>query len=146
MVTIIPTNLVTNSPFYLFSTLYRTQKQQSNFQVDGLVTRSFSAFCSRRVTLYFKAMPNSIDFWNEFSYMFPFRLQFNGFKQAHKYERLENNNWIILDSLGSIYMVYTNLTVMIHLNINHFEKYQLIMSKRHICKSKIHVFYHFYRH
>ena len=34
---------------------------------------------------------------------------------------LESNNWIILDPLGNIYEIYTNLTVMTTLlNLNHF--------------------------
>ena len=33
---------------------------------------------------------------------------------------LESNNWIILDSLGNIYAIYANLTVMTLLNLNHF--------------------------
>ena len=34
---------------------------------------------------------------------------------------LKNNNWIILDSLGNIYEIHTNLTVMTTiLNLNHF--------------------------
>ena len=36
---------------------------------------------------------------------------------------LENNNCIILDPLGSIYVIYANLTVMIPLNFNQFEKH-----------------------
>ena len=40
------------------------QKQESGFrQVGGLVTRNISVFCSWRVTLYFKAILNSIDFY-----------------------------------------------------------------------------------
>ena len=33
---------------------------------------------------------------------------------------LENNNLIILDPLGNIYEIYTNLAVMTLLNLNHF--------------------------
>ena len=34
---------------------------------------------------------------------------------------LESNNWIILDPLGNMYEIYTNLTVMTTLlNLNHF--------------------------
>ena len=32
---------------------------------------------------------------------------------------LENNNYIILDSLGSINEIYSNLTMMALLNLNH---------------------------
>ena len=33
---------------------------------------------------------------------------------------LENNNWIILDTLGNTYEIYANVTVMNLLNLNHF--------------------------
>ena len=33
---------------------------------------------------------------------------------------LENNDWIMLDLLGSIYEIYPNLTVMNLLNLNQF--------------------------
>ena len=33
---------------------------------------------------------------------------------------LENSDWIILDTLGNIYEIYTNLTVMTLLTFNHF--------------------------
>ena len=32
---------------------------------------------------------------------------------------LENNNWIISDSLKNFYEIYVNLTVMTLLNLNH---------------------------
>ena len=42
----------------------RNQKQESNFQQVGvLATRNNSVFCLWRVALYFKAMPNLIDFY-----------------------------------------------------------------------------------
>ena len=45
IVTIIPTNLVTNSLLFLACPC-RNQKQESNFQeVGDLVTRSISVFC-----------------------------------------------------------------------------------------------------
>ena len=57
---------------------------------------------------------------------------------------LENNDWIMLDPLGSIYEIYPNLTVMTLLNLNQFKKNtSWIISKRHIFKSKFHVCYHF---
>ena len=65
IVTIIPTNLATNSykfTFVLFLSYHTNQKQESNFQqVGGLVTRNSFVFCLQRIALYFKAMPNSID-------------------------------------------------------------------------------------
>ena len=40
------------------------QKQKSKFQqVGGLITRNISVICLWRVALYFKAMPNSVDFY-----------------------------------------------------------------------------------
>ena len=48
--------------FILFLSFLTNQKQQSGFhQVCSLVTRNIF-FCLQRATLYFKAMPNSIDF------------------------------------------------------------------------------------
>ena len=47
----------------LFLSFVTNQKQELGFQqVVSLVTRNISAFCLKRVALYFKAMPNSIDF------------------------------------------------------------------------------------
>ena len=58
IVTIIPTDLVTNSPLSSFLSFLTNQKQESDFQqVSGLVTRNI------RVVLYFKAMSISIDFF-----------------------------------------------------------------------------------
>ena len=46
------------------------QKQESGFQeVGGLVTRNIYLFGLHRVALYFKVMPNSIDFICEFPHM-----------------------------------------------------------------------------
>ena len=33
---------------------------------------------------------------------------------------LENNNWIIIDTLGNVYETYANLTVTTLLNQKHF--------------------------
>ena len=50
--------------FILFFSFLTNQKEESGFQqVGGLVTRIISVFCLQRVALYFKAMPNSIDFY-----------------------------------------------------------------------------------
>ena len=52
--------------FILFLFFLTNQKQESGFQqVGGLVTRNISVFCLERVALYFKLMPNSIDFCKE---------------------------------------------------------------------------------
>ena len=52
------------------------QKQKSSFQhVGGLVTRDISAFYLKRVALYFRAMPNSVDFYKEiFLHVAPVRI------------------------------------------------------------------------
>ena len=65
------------NPFPLFSSFILTNlKQESRFQkVGGLVTRNVSVFCLQQVTLYFKAMPNSIDFYKAiFLHVFPVRI------------------------------------------------------------------------
>ena len=47
----------------------RNLKQESNFQlVGGLETKGISIFCIWLVVLYFRVIPNSIDFYKEFSY------------------------------------------------------------------------------
>ena len=64
------------SAFILFLSFLTNQKQESGFQqVDGLVTRNISVFCLERVALYFKAMPNSIDFYKGiFLHVIPVRI------------------------------------------------------------------------
>ena len=50
--------------FILFSPFLTNQKQESGFQqVGGLVTRNISVFSLKRVALYLKVMPNSMDFY-----------------------------------------------------------------------------------
>ena len=73
---IIPTDLVTNLLFFLFLSFLTNQKQEPGFQqVGGLVTRNISAFCLSRVALYFKAMPNLIDFYKGiFLHVIPVRI------------------------------------------------------------------------
>ena len=62
IVTRIPTNLVINSRLSRFLSFLRNQKQESNYQKDGvLVMRNCFAFCLYRVAHYFKGMPNSVD-------------------------------------------------------------------------------------
>ena len=62
-VTLIPTDLVTNLLLFYFCPFLQTKKNESGFQqVGAMVTRNISVFCLKRVTFYFKAMPNSIDF------------------------------------------------------------------------------------
>ena len=54
----------------LFLPFLTNQKQESGFQeVAGLVTRNIYLFCLHRVALYFKVMPNSIDFIWQFPHM-----------------------------------------------------------------------------
>ena len=50
--------------FILLLCFLTNRNQESRFQqVGGLVTRNISVFCLYRVALYFKDMPNSIDFY-----------------------------------------------------------------------------------
>ena len=64
VVTIILSDLVTNSLLLSFCPFLQTKKPESGAQqVGGLVTRNTSVFCLKGVALYFKAMPNSIDFY-----------------------------------------------------------------------------------
>ena len=66
IVATIPTDLVTNLFLYFFLSFLTYHKQESGFQqIGGLVTRNICIFCLERVVLYFKAMPNSIEFFKE---------------------------------------------------------------------------------
>ena len=48
----------------------RKQEKRIKFLAGcGLVTRNISVFCLQRVALYFKAIPNSINFYKYFSDM-----------------------------------------------------------------------------
>ena len=68
IVTIIPTDLVTNSHLSSFCLFFTNQKQESDFQqVGGLITRNISVFLFQQVALYFKVMPNLIDFYKGIS-------------------------------------------------------------------------------
>ena len=60
----------------IFLSFHRNQKQESNFQqVGALVTRNSFAFCLQRVALYFKSIPNSIDFYKRiFLHVIPVRI------------------------------------------------------------------------
>ena len=50
--------------FIYFLSFHRNQKQESYFQqVGGLVSKNSFAFRLQRVAVYFKSMPNSIDFY-----------------------------------------------------------------------------------
>ena len=61
---IILKDLVTSSLLSSFCPFLTNKKQESGFQqVCGLVTRNISVFCLSRVALYFKAIPNSINFY-----------------------------------------------------------------------------------
>ena len=73
--TIIPRNLVANLLSSHFS-LHKNQKQESHFQqVGGLVTRKSFDFCLKRVALYLKGVPNSIDFYKMiFLLVIPYRI------------------------------------------------------------------------
>ena len=71
IVTIILTDLVTNSVLIHVLFFLRNRKSDSHFQqVGGLVTGSISVLSISRVALYFKAMSNSTEFYSrEFSSM-----------------------------------------------------------------------------
>ena len=62
--------------FILFLSFLTNQKQESSFQqVGGLVTRNISAFCLKRLALYFKAIPISTDFYKGiFLHVIPVRI------------------------------------------------------------------------
>ena len=62
IVTIIPTDLVTNSLLSSLCSFLQTKNKNQKQNVGRLVTRNISDFCLWRVAFYFKAMPNSIDF------------------------------------------------------------------------------------
>ena len=50
--------------FYPLLSFPTNQNQESGFQkAGGLVRRNISVYCLQRVALYFKAMPNSIEFY-----------------------------------------------------------------------------------
>ena len=56
--------------FILFVSFLKNQKQESGFQqVGDLVTRILFVFCLQLVVLYFKAMPNSADFYKGIFFM-----------------------------------------------------------------------------
>ena len=73
ILTIIPTNLLTNQLSCLFYTPVEKKKQESDFlQVNDLVARNFSAFCLQPAAIYFKDMPNSTDLSERiFSHVIP---------------------------------------------------------------------------
>ena len=61
--------------FDLLFVLFYKAKELGFQQVASLVTRYISAFCLERVALYFKAMPNSINFYKGiFIYIVPVRI------------------------------------------------------------------------
>ena len=64
IVTIIPIKFIYKFAFIPILSFLRKQKQKSNFQqVVGLVARNISTFSVKRAALYFRTMPNSIDFY-----------------------------------------------------------------------------------
>ena len=62
--------------FVPYLTFIAKQKKESGVQqVSGLVTGNISVFCLKRVTLYLKAIPNSIDFYKGiFVHVVPVRI------------------------------------------------------------------------
>ena len=63
IVTIIATDLVTNLFLSLFCPFLENKKKIKFLAGYGLVTRNISVFCLQQVALYFKAIPNSINFY-----------------------------------------------------------------------------------
>ena len=63
IVTIIPTDLVTNSLLSLFCPFLETNNKIKFSRISWSGNQKYFCFlCNKRVVLYFKAMPNSIDF------------------------------------------------------------------------------------
>ena len=62
--------------FILLLSFLTDQKQDSDFQqVGGLLTRNITDLCLERVLFYFKAMPNSADFYKwVFLHVIPIRI------------------------------------------------------------------------
>ena len=95
----------------------RNQKQESNFQqVADLVMRNISIFCS----LYFKAMPNSIDFYVRiFLFVIPFRIIVSLLYQ-------------MLKSFGKIFWsIYSSPKVFVSDDLVRY--YQNLLYKQTIC-------------
>ena len=63
ILTITSTDLVTKSLLSSFFLKLQSKKESGFQQIGGLVTRKISVFCLYQVTPYFKALPNSIDFY-----------------------------------------------------------------------------------
>ena len=64
IVTISPADVVTNSLSCFFCPFFQTKRQEQSLQkVGGGVTRNFSVFQLQQAVLYFKAIPNLIDFY-----------------------------------------------------------------------------------
>ena len=61
IVAIVPANLVTNSLLFLFCPFVETKNK--NQQVGDLVKRNISVFSLQRVSLFFRVVPNSIEFF-----------------------------------------------------------------------------------
>ena len=92
--------------FILFLSFLTNQKQGYGLQqVGGLVMRNISVFCW--VALYFKAIPNSIDFYKGvFLHVIPVRIIVSGYhKSLHKslvYHLLCLFCWQILFKIGAL--------------------------------------------
>ena len=81
IVTIILTNVVTDSLLSHFCSFVEIKNKNSNFwKVDDVVARSISVFYLERDALFFKGMPNSIDFYKRnFLLVIPARITVPGF-------------------------------------------------------------------
>ena len=79
IVTVIRIDLATNafSSFCFLSFLTSQKRESGLWQVNEklMVMRSISMFCLYRVALYFKAMQNSVDFYERISFhVIPIRI------------------------------------------------------------------------
>ena len=74
--------------FILIFSFLRNQKQKPNVQqVGGVVTRNVSALSLKRVALYFRAMPNLINFYEGiFLHVIPVRISY----MLDKYSRIKS--------------------------------------------------------
>ena len=86
IVTIIATNIVTNLLLSIFFSFLTNQKQEYGFQqVGGLVRKNIFVFCLQPVALYFKTIPNSVDFCEGiFLHVIPVRIIFPCLKHTSK--------------------------------------------------------------
>ena len=112
--------------FVLYLGFLTNQKQESDFQqVGGLVTRNISVFVYSGVALYFKAMPNLIDFYKRiFFHVIPVRIIVPSpepfayiryyFHVRTKFRGKLTGAWLGLNEAMLIYFFY-NMFFVLHL-------------------------------